>query len=376
MEVENGVILVGDCLKLLQKMEPGSIRCCVTSPPYWGLRKYMGQEGIGNEPTIHGYVENMVSVCREIGRVLTKDGTLWLNIGDTFAASGSKDPKAKNLIGSPWRVALALQDDGWWLRGEIIWHKKGGKPESAGTHGHSGRPTRAHEHVFLLTRSPRYYYDLDASMEPSADGTGKNRRSVWTIQQGNPYKSRSTGKKSHTAVFPPDLVEPCIRMGSSEKGRCPVPGCGKPWVRVIKRGKSTYARMREEQGIGWQEMQDESERRGTAMKGGVTATGGTRTASGAAAHLKRASRETLRWEPSCECGKNPVPEVVLDPFFGSGTVGSVCERFNRRWCGIELSRDYAELARERILYDIQVRKEETVKAVKKKAVKKKAKEHA
>lgn len=345
--VGNGVILVGDCLDILQRVPEGSFRCCVTSPPYWGLRKYP-TPGIGNEPDVRGYVESMVSVCRGIRRALADDGTLWLNIGDTFAASGSKYPKPKNLVGAPWRVALALQDDGWILRSEIVWRKIGCKPESVGTHGHSGRPTRAHEHLFLLSKRPRYYYDMDASLEPSADGAGKNRRSVWDIQQGIPYKRRD-GRKSHIAVFPPGLVEPCVRMGSSERGRCP--SCGGPWTRIIKRGKSTYARMKEK-GVGWREMQDESERRGVAMKGGVAATGGTRTATGAAAHLERATRETLGWEPSCGCGMEPVPDAVLDPFFGSGTVGSVCESLGRSWCGIELSRDYAEMSEERILHDI------------------------
>jgi len=348
--VGGGVILVGDCLDILRRMPEGSFRCCVTSPPYWGLRKYEGAEGIGNEADVRGYVESMVEVCRGIRRALADDGTLWLNIGDTFAASGSKYPKPKNLIGAPWRVALALQNDGWLLRSEIVWRKSGGRPESAGTHGHSGRPTKAHEQLFLLSKKPRYYYDMDASLETSADGAGKNRRSVWDIQQGIPYK-RKDGRKSHIAVFPPDLVKPCVRMGSSERGRCP--SCGGAWTRIIKRGKSTYARMKEEQGVGWREMQDESERRGVAMKGGVTATGGTRTATGAAAHLERATRETLGWKPSCGCGKEPIPDAVLDPFLGSGTVGSVCESLGRSWCGIELSRDYADMSEERILHDIK-----------------------
>ena len=341
--VGNGVILTGDCAEVMRRLPNGGFRCCVTSPPYWGLRRNPAG-GVGGEPTVHEYVDRIVAIFREVRRVLADDGTLWLNIGDTFAASGSKDPRPKNLVGAPWRVALSLQADGWFLRSEVIWFKGAGKPESAGTHGHSGRPTRAHEQVFLLTKGPVYYYDLDASPEPSADGQGKNRRSVWEIKQGNPYRG------VHTAVFPPGLVEPCVRMGSSEAGRCPK--CWRPWTRVLRRGQSTYARLKEEQGVGWREMQDESERRGTAMKGGVAGCGGTRTATGGAAHLARATRETLGWQPSCQCGEEPEPELVFDPFIGSGTVGSVCEVLGRRWCGIELSAEYAALARERVLHDI------------------------
>lgn len=337
----HGAILIGDVLRALPLLEPGSFRCCVTSPPYWGLRNYGGPAGeIGLEATVEEYVENIVTVADWIRRVLTDDGTFWLNIADTYAAGGSRGPKPKNLIGIPWKVAFALQDAGWWLRSDIIWDKPSCKPESAGSAGHSGRPGRCHEYMFLLAKSGKYFYDYDAAMEPGANGRPRNRRTVWHIAQGRPYRG------VHTAVFPPELVEPCVISGTSEKGRCPE--CGKPWLRRVERGKSAYARIKEEQGIGWKEMQDHSEKRGTALKGGKGGCGGTRTKDGKAPHLSGSVRRTVGWEPSCECGRDPVPDSVLDPFFGSGTVGAVCERLGRSWCGIELNPEYARLSEARI----------------------------
>jgi len=263
---KNMTLLVGDSLEMLQGLPDRSVQCCVTSPPYWGLRDY-GHEGqIGLEPTPEAYVAKMVEVFREVRRVLREDGTLWLNLGDSYARQAGddskKDPtsqatgfanviaagcakkgnnipppglKHKDLIGIPWRVAFALQADGWWLRQDIIWAKPNPMPESV-----TDRCTKAHEYVFLLTKSERYFYDADAVSEAVAassverlsqttlaiqggsdrvpgktngpmkavGGTStRNRRSVWTITT-KPYS------EAHFATFPPELPRLCILAGS------------------------------------------------------------------------------------------------------------------------------------------------------------------
>ena len=248
-----------------------SVQCCVTSPPFWGLRDYGISDQLGLEQTPEEYVENMVSVFREVWRVLRDDGTLWLNLGDSYATThsvGTTDDKkgwkhgdisqgyqgrtggagvgvlkSKDLVGIPWRVAFALQADGWYLRNDIIWHKPNPMPESV-----RDRCTKSHEYIFLLTKNKKYYYDNDAIREPykqssierseypvvkigmddaqgmfgkgirgdSNRGTiiernsaGANKRSVWTITT-KPYKG------AHYATFPPELPEICIKAGSAE----------------------------------------------------------------------------------------------------------------------------------------------------------------
>ena len=258
-------ILNGDCLEVLPTLEAGSVHTCVTSPPYFGLRDYGHDGQIGLESTPDGYVAKLVAVFREVRRVLRDDGTLWLNLGDSYNAhpgqrkttdkAGAKQKtnagspgapsrhvyelKPKDLIGIPWRVAFALQADGWYLRQDIIWHKPNPMPESV-----RDRCTKAHEYIFLLSKSPRYYFDAEAIKEPAtnkppgntratkggralAAGDEKhrtagnlhligavekrNRRSVWTVTT-KPYKG------AHFATFPPDLIEPCILAGAPEGG--------------------------------------------------------------------------------------------------------------------------------------------------------------
>jgi len=264
-------IRVGNCLEKLNELPENSIHCCVTSPPYFALRNYQNDEQIGQEETPEEFVENLVEVFRGVKRVLRDDGTLWLNIGDTYsrgnrgkvvppagvAATKNDDIKygdletpklnshptikQKDLIGIPWRVAFALQADGWYLRSEIIWHKPNPMPESV-----KDRPTRAHEHIFLLTKNEKYYYDAesiktDANPEAAkrakrknfahhrktdewAEGSGMqphsgfdkeytkaNKRDVWSV----PVK---TYRGAHFATYPPDLIEPCVLAG------CPVDG--------------------------------------------------------------------------------------------------------------------------------------------------------
>jgi len=250
---DNGAtIWQGDCREVLHGLEESSIHCVVTSPPYWGLRDYGTDGQLGLEETPADHVANMVEVFREVRRVLREDGTLWLNYGDTYAATGS-GLKPKDLCGIPWRVAFALQDDGWWLRQDIIWHKPNPMPESC-----TDRCTKAHEYIFLLAKSPRYYYDAEAIKEAAAKagvipGGGKktdagrndgdrdgrsmctepvcatrNRRSVWTIPTA-PYPG------AHFATFPPDLVKPCIMAGCPDGGRVLDPFTGSGTVAEVAR---------------------------------------------------------------------------------------------------------------------------------------------
>ncbi|MFN8994918.1 MAG: DNA-methyltransferase [Pseudomonadota bacterium] len=261
-------IHVGDCLQTLRSLPSESINTCVTSPPYFGLRDYGHDGQIGLEQTPDEFVGKLVAVFREVRRVLRDDGTLWLNLGDSYVSQpswgrgegstlqganqgseggGRSDRSlwglsAKNLLGIPWRVAFALQADGWTLRQDIIWHKPNPMPESV-----KDRCTKAHEYIFLLSKGPRYYFDSEAIAEPLAPSsiprlqqnieaqvgttrahaggktngnlkaqgnleTGKrNRRSVWTVTT-KPFKG------AHFATFPPDLIEPCVLAGSPPGG--------------------------------------------------------------------------------------------------------------------------------------------------------------
>jgi DNA modification methylase len=311
-------IIQGEAFRTLRTLPDRSVHCCVTSPPYWGLRDYGVSGQLGLEATPQVYVSRMVDVFREVRRVLRDDGTLWLNLGDSYAANrayqvpsrlmngdatnaaqaadghGMKATdiglKPKDLVGIPWRVAFALQEDGWYLRQDIIWHKPNPMPESV-----TDRCTKAHEYIFLMAKSERYYYDQGAAKEGCASGPsdikkmvekknridakhfhqdpgampaanprtnvgnkravgspdGRNRRSVWTV-------ATHSFSGAHFATFPPDLIRPCILAGCPEGG------------------------------------------------------------------------------------------IVLDPFFGAGTTGVVATQLGREFLGIELNPQYVELARGRI----------------------------
>ncbi|MEO6788477.1 MAG: site-specific DNA-methyltransferase [Chthoniobacteraceae bacterium] len=261
-------IIRGDVRDALRQLQADSVQCAVTSPPYWGVRDYGVEGQIGAESVLRDYVETLTGIFREVRRVLRPDGTLWLNIGNTYSSGGRtwRDDDAKNkgrgmsyrpptpdglkpkdLIGVAWMVAMALQLDGWYLRNDIIWLKPNCQPESV-----KDRLTVAHEYLFMFSKEERYHFDQDAVREPRKDGAGfKNRRSVWSINT-EPYAG------AHFAVFPTELVRPCILAGSREH------------------------------------------------------------------------------------------DVVLDPFFGSGTVGLVALETGRRCIGIELNEDYIALARRRI----------------------------
>jgi DNA modification methylase len=308
----NYQLLQGDCLTILRTLPAASVHCVVTSPPYFGLRDYGADGQIGLEQTPAEYVAKLVEVFREVRRVLRDDGTVWLNLGDSYNGSGGaggdyrpgglkegqpKYPgrridvlKPKDLIGIPWRVALALQADGWYLRSDIIWHKPNPMPESV-----TDRPTKSHEYLFLLSKSERYYYDSEAIKEPSITddmrrpygsegawqmdgrpvehrpngqlrgkagknafrgqgaerdgatgpanrdgrdmqdvgvGTTRNKRSVWTVAT-RPYK------EAHFATYPVELVQPCILAGSPADGTVldPFNGAGTTGVAAIGLGR-------------------------------------------------------------------------------------------------------------------------------------------
>ena len=223
---DNINLYLGDSLSVLQSLDSESVQCIVTSPPYWGLRDYNNPEQLGLEKEIDDYIGNLTNILREAKRVLKKNGTMWLNIGDSYAGSGKGPPgnlnknhqhlehkhsaivpkglKPKDLCGIPWRVAFKLQSDGWYLRSDIIWSKPSVMPESV-----KDRPTRSHEYLFLLTKNKKYYYDYEAIKEPSVndDNELRNKRDVWTVNTAN-------FKGAHFAVFPPKLIEPCILAGS------------------------------------------------------------------------------------------------------------------------------------------------------------------
>ncbi len=216
-------VVVGDARQVLKQFPDNHFQCAVTSPPYWGLRDYGVEGQIGAETTVEAYLEDLVALFAEVRRTLKNDGVLWLNIGDSYTSGGRtwRDTDAKNkgrameyraptpsglkpkdLIGVPWKLAFALQSDGWYLRSDIIWNKPNCQPESV-----KDRPTRSHEYVFLLTKSEKYFYDWQAVAEPSADGKQKNRRTVWNLNT-EPYPG------SHFAVFPRSLARLCVAAGS------------------------------------------------------------------------------------------------------------------------------------------------------------------
>ena len=412
-------IITGDCLEVMADWPDQCIQTCVTSPPYWGLRDYGVEGQLGLEKTPEEFVAKMVEVFRGVWRVLRDDGTLWLNLGDSYNGSGgiggpgkshtnqgqvdrpdnragTPTLKPKDLCGIPWRVALALQADGWYLRQDIVWAKPNPMPESC-----TDRCTKAHEYIFLLTKKPRYFYDAEAIKEPCspatharisqdlanqvgshrANGGGKtngpmkaviagstrkmaragsgiknndsfkgacvlqvsnrNKRSVWTV-------TTKSFSEAHFATFPPKLIEPCILAGTSKKGACPE--CGAPWERVSEKGESDYARIKRETGQSYQDMRAIAIERGKGHKGNREHIGGTRDANGNCFKYKAAESKTTGWRPTCGCSKTavPVPCVVFDPFMGAGTTAVVAIQHGRNYVGTELSPEYTKIAEKRI----------------------------
>lgn len=225
-DVDGVAVYNADSRNKLADFSDQSFQTCITSPPYWGLRDYDHPGQIGAEPVLSEYISTLVGVFRQVRRVLKDDGTLWLNIGDAYTSGGRtwrapdkknagramayrpdtpEGLKPKDLIGLPWRLAFALQEDGWYLRSDIIWNKPNCQPESV-----KDRPTRSHEYVFLFSKSEHYLFNQQSIMEPTLGGEGrKNRRSVWNL--------KTEGfKGAHFAVFPTTLVEICMQAGSDQ----------------------------------------------------------------------------------------------------------------------------------------------------------------
>jgi DNA modification methylase len=391
-------VLPGDVLERLKKLPKESVQVVVTSPPYFGLRSYLPADNpdkakeVGLEQTPHEFVAKLVEVFREVHRVLRPDGVLFLNLGDTYAndakwggSTGGKHAtalhgntsvgrgkkhtgfKAKDLIGIPWRVALALQDDGWWLRNDVIWAKGNPMPEAV-----QDRFTRSHEYIFMLTKSQDYFFDADAVREPAGDWvnddpryqegaeeqerdlaepsrhvfpgkpitgltrkpiTNRNKRTVWAINN-LPYRG------AHFATMPEEIPRICIKAASSEKGACPT--CGAPWGRIIERGESHYAEVKGDR--HWTDLQADAEKKGWVTRGGPTL-----DENGTMPSLYAAPRRELGWKPTCEHPEHdPVPCVVLDPFAGSGTTLAVAKMLGRDYVGIELNPNYLPLIEERV----------------------------
>lgn len=219
-ERRNSLLIEGDSQKVLTQVPDGIFQTCITSPPYWSLRDYQIEGQIGLESSVSEYINHLVQVFAEVHRTLCEDGTLWLNIGDSYTSGGrtwratdKKNPvramhvrpptpnglKPKDLIGIPWKLAFALQEQGWYLRTDIIWNKPNCQPESV-----KDRPTRSHEYLFLFSKREHYFYNSDAKRGPN----GRNLRTVWDINT-RPYPG------AHFATFPTTIVEPCLSIGSS-----------------------------------------------------------------------------------------------------------------------------------------------------------------
>ena len=359
----------------------------------------------GLEPTLQMYIDHTVEWCREVWRVLRDDGTFWCNLGDSCSGGGrgghTEEKKSENwqpdyprsvvpdglkpkdLMGIPWRVALALQADGWYLRSDIIWHKPNPMPESV-----TDRPTKAHEYLFLLTKNKTYYYDQDAIREEGAgrlqeqsyhnptnskydsvpherwkhqfddrvwgNPAGRNRRSVWIIAT-IPYSG------AHFATFPPALIEPCIKAGTSEKGVCPE--CGNPWERVLEKTAMIIRRSERTHELG------RTRSSGTMEEPATSTTLGWRPVCGhyddayRAFPRVRSARKKHQQDIQDEWFKRvrkrplelplshnlfPSPAIVLDPFIGSGTTLIVARKHGRHGIGLDISMEYLDLAKERL----------------------------
>jgi DNA modification methylase len=314
-------LIEGDALTILRTLSAESVHCVVTSPPYWGLRDYGTPGQLGLEPTPEEYVAKMVEVFREVKRVLRKDGTLWLNLGDSYAASGVSGLavkgesstlvgsaniahatlaktvplglKPKDLVGIPWRLAFALQADGWYLRADIIWSKPNPMPESV-----TDRPTKAHEYVFLLSKGPRYYYDAGAIAEPAVYA-GPNGNQLSPYGQGFTRRSKD---------------EEMARQRT--KGGDRLTGWNDRWD-----SQTSYPLSRNKRSV-WE----------------------IATQPYPEAHFATFPEALVQ---PCILAGCPEGGTVLDPFLGSGTTALVANTLGRRAIGIELNPAYLELARTR-----------------------------
>lgn len=309
----------GDCRDLMRAMIADGVRVqtIVTSPPYWGLRSYLPDghpdkaREIGQEPTLREFIDTLVGVFDLARELLADDGTLWMNMGDGYIASAADRIKPKDLSGQPWRLAFALQDAGWYLRQDIVWHKPNPMPESV-----RDRCTKAHEYLFLLTKSERYFFDHEAMREPRTQDEDSSvfRGGCYVggeADNGTLGKRKVPGNKSHKGT---------AASSSDEKHR-------------TKAGLVAYAER--------ERAADQSDL-GTRNRRSVWTIA---TQPYAAAHFATFPEALV--EPCVLAGSRP-GDVVFDPFFGSGTTGQVAQRLGRRFLGCELNPDYESLQRDRL----------------------------
>jgi len=451
---DSRVTLYNTSCRSMSDLPDESVQCVVTSPPYWGLRKYAGEQdsvwgiktnpdgthelcnhkwgsllkkntgtlgnnldtlagsqtavqakqanvqgcfcslcgawrgGYGLEPTVQMYVQHSIEILREVRRVLRKDGVCFWNLGDSYAGSGGEHKahhkndagfqyknaekelskgrqaipcnngiKAKDLCLIPQRVAIAAQEDGWWVRSIIIWSKNNPMPESV-----TDRPTESHEYIIMLTKSARYHWDAEAVREDGTgrnwaksggnlmgsglhklhdgfevidrddreDACGRNLRSVWSF----PTKGYAG---AHFATFPEKLPETCIKAATPEYGCCSK--CGKPWERIVEKFPTKH------DGFTLNKERDDAQSNGNRL-------------AMVRQHIRELGMEqippakTIGWQPGCKCEADVIPSIVLDPFAGSGTTLWVAKKLNRRSVGYEISGEYCKLAVERNRQDV------------------------
>ncbi len=309
-------LLCGKAEQTLETLDAQSVQTVVTSPPYFQMRDYGYDGQIGLESTPEEYIQKLVNTFRNVRKVLRNDGTVWVNLGDTYASSNYESIKKGDLIGIPWMFAFAMRKDGWFLKSDVIWAKPNPLPG-----GSSNKPVASHEYFFLFSKSSEYYYDKEAtkenSVEKNKDGTFKKRlkRDVWNV----PIASF---KGSHFAVFPQALIEPCILASTSEHGCCR--GCGSPYIRDVERHRY-------------------STRPGKNNK--IDKTGFANRDHGR--HLTET--KTKGWLKNCSCETTEVkPCVVLDIFCGVGTTGLVSMKHGRDFVGIDGKEEYLKIAEQRL----------------------------
>lgn len=383
-------IICGNSLNVLKTFPSDIVDCAITSPPYWNLRDYKVKEQLGLEKTPEEYVQKLVEIFREVKRVLKKEGTLFLNLGDSYNGSckggdsdrmyakkhtqfgklndirrhgiptNIKSLKPKDLIGIPWTVAFALRDDGWYLRQDIIWSKPNPMPESV-----IDRCTKSHEYIFILAKNSKYHFDSEAIKEEieypdiafstnHIDNRKDKDSSVYAIQstaqdqyykklkqsilEGIPLKrnkrsvwtiSTHAYPESHFATFPEDLVIPMIKAGTSQKGVCW--NCGISYKRIIKKeGISSAVFMKNKDKSRYKSEQ--------GIKQNIRAN----------RECYERKSKTIGWGKNCLCNEKSIPAIVLDPFCGAGTTCMVAKKLGRNYIGIDLNPEYCTMAEKRI----------------------------
>ena len=341
IDVAQSGMYVGDCRALLRQLPEACVQTCVTSPPYWGLRDYEADGQIGLEATPEEYVANIVEVFTDVYRVLRDDGTLWLNMGDCYAQGGrgsighnstisgsqrnqqasararrllgrTVPPgyKPKDLIGQPWMVAFALRAAGWHLRCDIVWHKPNPMPESV-----TDRPTKSHEYLFLLSKRERYYYDHEAIREPVTGGAKPRGHGV------NPKARANAAGSKQNASYAKAISG--YRSGNRKRSN------------RAENGGIGDSHARQATGVPWEDVDGMRNKRSVWTVASEPYSG---------AHFATFPSRLI--EP-CILAGSRVGDLVLDPFFGSGTTGAVAEKHGRRWVGFDINPEYQKQQRER-----------------------------